>query len=100
MNNEGPNRNNNPNNNPNNVNMYFPPSSQQNIPINQGHEQGYGYGASGQQQSYNYPVPDVNPNEAHHEERGEFVLPNSAKVMMMICAIFCFLVFLIFLFIK
>ena len=97
-NNENQNRNQNNNNNPN-VNMYFPPSGQQNIPVQQSGQQGYGYGAGGQQ-NYAYPVPQVNPEEAHHEERGTFVLPESAKIMMTACAIFCFLIFIVLVFLK
>ena len=104
MSNEWNNRNNpnpnNPYNNNPNVNMYYPPDSHQNVPVNQPNQQGYGYGANSNQQNYSYPVPQVNPEEEHHDDRANFVLPESAKIIMIVCAILCFLIFLIILIIK
>ncbi len=101
MNND--NNRNNPNppyGNNSNVNMYFPPNDQQNIPVNQPNQHGYGYNTSANQQTYNYPVPQVNPEEAHRDERAEFVLPESVKIIMIVTALICFFIFLVFLFIK
>ena len=89
----------NPNTNPN-VNMYFPANNAQSIPVQQNNQQGYQYGTNQNQQSYNYPVPQVNHEEAHHDERANFVLPESAKLVMIICAILCFIIFLVLFLIK
>lgn len=90
---------NNPNSNPN-VNMYFPNNSQQNPPAQQNSQQGYVYGATQNQETHNYPVPQVNPEEAHREDRANFVLPESAKIAMIACSVICLLIFLILLIIK
>ena len=86
-----------------NINMYFPPNDQQNIPVNQPnqpYQQRYGYNTNTNQQTFNYPVPQVNPEEAHRDERAEFVLPESVKIIMIVTALICFFIFLVFLFIK
>ena len=89
-------------NNNNNVNMYFPPDGQHNIPVQENLQVGYGYNDKQNHQSYSYPVPQVNQQDANfeHSERANFVLPESAKFVMILCSICCCLIFFIILLMK